>query len=398
MLKLASANRQSIESCLSALREDTGCEAVLLLDQNGELIAAQGDHDQQDVVRLGTLIAGTFASSREMARLTSDRDEVQVIFQQGERANTLFMLIKGRWILVLIMQSSQPLGAVKVRSRQTVAELERLLIDLEKSKPAKQANRAHQQRNGNISNDAWPRASGYAQRLAHLRVLLTTDFADAGDQALKLLESYLEELARNAGFGDGTGGMGRYVAYLRSHELLNQDLLGRAETYTQARNCLAHTYGLQTTPALAEEVISFIGTLLRQAATTAARIMSSHLHSIDHHKPLTAARDLMLREGLGRLPVLRDGHTLVGLLTERDIVVAEADAERRGGSIEGVKVQDALPADSRQRLATIGADASYEAVVDALRTPGVQALLVTRDGGANRPLGIITHADLLYRL
>lgn len=391
MLQFASTHRQAIDAYLTTLQTDTSCEAVLLLDQNGDLIASQGNINKQDVVHLGTLIAGTFASSREIARMMSHRDEVQVLFQQGERANTLFMLIKERWILVLILQTAQPLGAVKLRTRQTVLELGKVLDDMAHSA------RTQSMRAASKKDIPWPRASGYAQRLAQLRVLLATDFASAGSQALSLLEKYLEELARSFGYGDGPNNMGRYVAFLRAHNVLSSDMLKRAELYTQAYNYLTHSYGLQTSPALAEEVIGYIAQLLRQAATTAARIMTSNIYCIAHDRPLSEARDLMLREGVGRLPVLQDGRRLVGLLTERDIVIAEAEALQLNKSLEERTVQEALPIDSRLRVVTIGADARYETVVEVLRKPHVQALIVTHDGEEGRPLGIITHADLLYR-
>lgn len=391
MLQFASTHRQAIDAYLTTLQTDTSCEAVLLLDQNGDLIASQGTINEQDVAHLGTLIAGTFASSREIARMMSHRDEVQVLFQQGERANTLFMLIKERWILVLILKTAQPLGAVKLRTRQTVLELGKVLDDMAKTA------RSHAMRTAVKKDIPWPRASGYAQRLAQLRVLLASDFASAGNQALSLLENYLEELARSFGYGEGPNNMGRYVAFLRAQNVLSSDMLKRAEVYTQARHYLNHSYGLQTSPALAEEVISYIAQLLRQAATTAARIMTSNIHSIAHDKPLSEARDLMLREGLGRLPVLQDGRRLVGLLTERDIVIAEAEASQLNKALEERTVQEALPIDSRLRVVTIGADARYETVVEVLRKQHVQALIVTQDGEEGRPLGIITHADLLYR-
>jgi CBS domain-containing protein len=113
---------------------------------------------------------------------------------------------------------------------------------------------------------------------------------------------------------------------------------------------------------------------------------------------LVAARELMLAKGLGQLPVFKNGRQLLGLLTERDIVVAEAGAEHSSGRIDGLHVADALSDDARERVALIAADAGRDDVLAALRRSGVQALIVTHDGRPGRVLGIITAADLLYRM
>ncbi len=236
---------------------------------------------------------------------------------------------------------------------------------------------------------------GFARRLAHLRGLLRNDPAEAGDQGLKLLEEYLEYQALEAGYRQERGSIGRYASWLRRRGPIGEDLLDRAEAYAQVRNCLAHSYGLQTSPDLAAEVVEFLGALIRQEADTAAQMMSAAISTVAVGAPLHEARDTMLREGFGRLPVTRDD-TVVALLTERDLVVADMIP---GGGAAGLTVGAALPPQARRRFGVVSADASHAAVVEALRRPGVEALIVTADGRRNqRPLGIITHADVLYRM
>ena len=49
------------------------------------------------------------------------------------------------------------------------------------------------------------------------------------------------------------------------------------------------------------------------------RVMSSPVYTIDEESDLTDAASLMLREGIARLPVIRNGK-LVGIVTRADIV------------------------------------------------------------------------------
>jgi CBS domain-containing protein len=241
--------------------------------------------------------------------------------------------------------------------------------------------------------------SGFAKRLAHLRALLPTDAAETGDQALKLLEEYLEQAAYDAGYQQGPGSIGRYASFLRNRSSIRSELLERAENYAQVRNCLAHTYGLQTSPALADELITYLAELLHQETATAAQMMSTNLRTVTESTPLREARDLMLREGFSRLPVLQHPQICVGLLTDRDLVAAEAQAEGKSGLIDGITVAAAIGPQARKRIAILAPDAPYPSVVIALQKRGIDAIIITRGGQRNQPpIGIITHADILYRM
>jgi predicted transcriptional regulator len=242
----------------------------------------------------------------------------------------------------------------------------------------------------------------YSGRLAALRALVEDDPAEAGDQALKLIEEYLESLARSYGYRDDAS-MGRYAMFLRRRDRdgggLPDELLDRIEGYTQVRNCLAHTYGLQTSPALAAELLGFVEQLLKQDATAAAQLMTRDVRVVRASEQLAHARDLMLKDGYGRLPVLGDAGGIAGLLTERDIVAAQARSERAGRSLGAQTVAEALPHDAAERIALVAPDTARDGVVELLRRPDVIACLVTATGGADEPpIGIITHADLLYRM
>lgn len=236
----------------------------------------------------------------------------------------------------------------------------------------------------------------FTSRLATLRLMLNDDPAMAGDQAVKLLEEYLESLALREGYR-GEGSLGRYAMFLRGRNIVPVELLDRADSYTQVRNALAHTYGLQTSPALAEELVVFLETLFKQHGTTVADLMTRDVHVVAAAERLDKARDLMVRGGYGRLPVIDDDGRVIGLLTERDIVIGLGEGTNRG--LQNLTVRDTHLRDADERVVFLHPNASRDEAAAALREPHVVAVLVTPNGTPNqRPIGIITAADLLYRV
>src|SRR5258706_15363229 len=59
----------NIARILGRLTMETGASHVLLLDKSGQLVSAQGQTNQRDVIGLGALLAGAFSSSRQVAEI-----------------------------------------------------------------------------------------------------------------------------------------------------------------------------------------------------------------------------------------------------------------------------------------------------------------------------------------
>ncbi|NOK58628.1 MAG: CBS domain-containing protein [Chloroflexi bacterium AL-W] len=255
----------------------------------------------------------------------------------------------------------------------------------------------HRKRQGR-KQKRFPLVRVFTERLVSLQGSLVDDPATTGDQAVKLLEEYLESLVRAQGYR-GDGSMGRYASFLREQNVFSRDILNRIDGYTQLRNCLAHTYGLQTSPDLAQELLDFVALLLRSGDMIASTLMTRKVCSVAETDLLVDIRALMLEEGYGRLPVLRDGDGVVGLLIERDLVVAQTEAEEANMALDTITIAEVLPNDAADRVVLVAPDTSREAVAALLKRAGVVACVVTHSGAKHeRPLGIITHADLLYRM
>jgi predicted regulator of Ras-like GTPase activity (Roadblock/LC7/MglB family) len=120
------AETTHIEDTLKRLIAETGANYSMLLDKSGQVIAWSGDTDRQDITSLGALLAGTFASSREVARLLKEK-EFKVLFQQGIRENIFTELIAEQWMLVVMFDKRTHIGLVKVLSKRATDELSGVL-------------------------------------------------------------------------------------------------------------------------------------------------------------------------------------------------------------------------------------------------------------------------------
>jgi predicted regulator of Ras-like GTPase activity (Roadblock/LC7/MglB family) len=125
-LVVSQAETSHIEDTLERLVAETGANYSMLLDKSGQVIAASGDTDRQDITALGALLAGTFASSREVARLLKEKD-FRVLFQQGVRENIFTELISEQWMLVVMFDKRTHIGLVKVLSKRATDDLASIL-------------------------------------------------------------------------------------------------------------------------------------------------------------------------------------------------------------------------------------------------------------------------------
>jgi len=125
-LVVSEQDAANIEDSLARLVDDTNANYAMLLDKSGQVISSRGDTQRQDITALGALLAGTFASSREVARLLREKD-FRVLFQQGVKENIFTELIEEQWMLVVMFDKRTHIGLVKVLAKRATDELGRVL-------------------------------------------------------------------------------------------------------------------------------------------------------------------------------------------------------------------------------------------------------------------------------
>jgi predicted regulator of Ras-like GTPase activity (Roadblock/LC7/MglB family) len=130
-LVIGEPDTKRIGEQLNRLINEAGANSTLLLDKSGEVIAARGSLGTQDINVLGALLAGTFATSREIARLMNET-QFRSLFQQGMKQNSLTELVGEGWILVVMFDKGTHIGLVRDTCRQVTPQLEAVLLQVQR--------------------------------------------------------------------------------------------------------------------------------------------------------------------------------------------------------------------------------------------------------------------------
>lgn len=129
---------QQINEICEALHRDSNAVAVIVIDKNGQAIAAAGDVDHLDVTSLSSLTAGNVAATGGIANLLSEK-EFAGQFHEGERTSVHISIVAGRVILVVLFDERSSLGLVRLRVRKASSSLTNILDTLvEKSESGSQ--------------------------------------------------------------------------------------------------------------------------------------------------------------------------------------------------------------------------------------------------------------------
>jgi CBS domain-containing protein len=121
-------------------------------------------------------------------------------------------------------------------------------------------------------------------------------------------------------------------------------------------------------------------------ATKARDVMTEAPEYLKQDTPVREAAQRMAREDAGALPVCDTGGHLIGMVTDRDIVVKVL---AQGGDPQSAQVGD-LTGDQPE-VVTIGADDSVEEALKTMADHQVRRLPVI-DG--DQMVGIVAQADL----
>lgn len=129
---------EEIDKALIKLIKGAEAKCALLVDKDGYLITRQGFTHSLDTTALSALLAGSFASTKEIARLVGE-PEFSVLFHQGKRDHIHLCLIGERTILAVIFDDRTTIGMVRLYSKEVSEDLAKILSQAQKDKEPQDA-------------------------------------------------------------------------------------------------------------------------------------------------------------------------------------------------------------------------------------------------------------------
>ena len=86
------------------------------------MVTKAGTTDDFDMQAVAALVAGSYAATREMARLLGE-DEFSVLFHQGKRDNVQLTLVGDRTLLATVFDERTTIGMVRLYAKEATEKL-----------------------------------------------------------------------------------------------------------------------------------------------------------------------------------------------------------------------------------------------------------------------------------
>lgn len=120
---------QRINRLLHDFVGEAGARCALLLDRNGRPVTAFGDTAGLDETSFASLAAADFDASDQLAGLLGE-EEFTALYHQGVDGSMYLSEIAGAAILAAVFDRRTTLGLVRLKTRQVVPRLVRLLTEI----------------------------------------------------------------------------------------------------------------------------------------------------------------------------------------------------------------------------------------------------------------------------
>lgn len=113
---------EKIDKVMEEFLKLSKAKSAILVDKDGHMITRVGSDVGIDVDTVSALVAGSFAATKEMAKLLGEQ-EFSALYHQGESDNIQISLVGDRTILTVIFDDSTTLGMVRLYVSETVGKL-----------------------------------------------------------------------------------------------------------------------------------------------------------------------------------------------------------------------------------------------------------------------------------
>ena len=113
---------ERIDRLLAEFLRLSGAKCALLIDKEGHLVTKKGEVRTVDMDTISALVAGSFAATKEMARLLGEQ-EFTALYHQGTRDNIQLGLVGDRTLLTILFDDRTTVGMVRLYANETSKKL-----------------------------------------------------------------------------------------------------------------------------------------------------------------------------------------------------------------------------------------------------------------------------------
>ncbi|HJP02757.1 MAG TPA: roadblock/LC7 domain-containing protein [Planctomycetota bacterium] len=118
-----------IDHELDGFLETSGARCAMVIDESGHLVTRRGENVGNSPEAVAALAAGSFAATREMARLIGE-ETFNSLFHQGERQSVQIVQVGGRSLFAIVFDERSNLGLVRYYARERGRRLEAILREI----------------------------------------------------------------------------------------------------------------------------------------------------------------------------------------------------------------------------------------------------------------------------
>ena len=112
----------AIDKLLAEFIRLSGAKCALLIDKEGHLVTKRGEVRTLNMDTISALVAGSFAATKEMARLLGE-EEFTAMYHQGQRDNIQLSLVGDRTLLTILFDDRTTVGMVRLYANETARKL-----------------------------------------------------------------------------------------------------------------------------------------------------------------------------------------------------------------------------------------------------------------------------------
>lgn len=117
---------KAFEAILEELVKVSGARCAFMVDRDGHMVTRVGEQASFDIDTISALVAGSFAATREMARLLGE-EEFSVMFHEGQRDSLQVNLVGERVIVTVIFDDRTTVGMVRLYTTQACRKLAEII-------------------------------------------------------------------------------------------------------------------------------------------------------------------------------------------------------------------------------------------------------------------------------